>query len=78
MSSKIITDLSISSNHIGLILLDCPAYGMNVAEYMAFMAQIVAEDGDLGCIPDQVFQFSHSGPGELPLMWTLDNYGRKK
>jgi hypothetical protein len=50
---------------------------MDVPEYMAFMEQVVAEDGDLGCIPDSVFQFNTSGLSPLPLMWTLDNYGRR-
>jgi len=76
MSPKSSKEIDGSLNLIGLIILDSIAWPMESSEYLTFMQGIIEEDGDLSCIPDNVFQFQNLGPSRLPTMWTLDNYRR--
>jgi len=73
MSRKSSTEVSGSSNHIGLILLDTPARAMNFTEYSNFLTEIIAMDGNLDCVPPGVLFFSMDR-GTRYGLWYLPEY----
>jgi hypothetical protein len=46
---------------------------MTPDELFDFTKQIIAEDGSLDCIPENVFMYPQLGGTGIKLMWTLDN-----
>jgi len=73
MSRKSSIEVSGSSNHIGLILLDSPAQAMNFTEYSNFLTYIIREDGNLDCVPPGIIFFSMDG-GTRYGLWHLPEY----
>ena len=77
MSLKNTTGRSTSSTLIGVIL-PLEARVMNPDQLFNFTKQILAEDGNLGCLPAEVFMMPQLGGNGIKLMWTFDNYNGGK
>ena len=73
MSPKSFTETSGSSNHIGVILLDTPARAMDPTEYAHYLTLIIAEDGNLDCVPPGVM-FINMNRGAQYMLWYLPEY----